>query len=65
MLTRSALPKFFQQLLLHKDINLDLSLEMWLLFILDITDLSWSAVLWDIPLTSTIYPSEKQFFFLN
>ena len=49
MLTRSALLKSFQQLLLHKDINLDLSLEMWLLFIQDISDLSCSAMLKDIP----------------
>ena len=40
LLTRSALPKFFQRLLLYKDVNLDLSLEIWLLFILDISDLS-------------------------
>ena len=49
LLTRSTRPKFFQQLLLHKDINLDLSLEMWLLFILNISDLSCSAMLWDNP----------------
>ena len=49
LLTRSALPKFFQRLFLHKDMNLDLSLETWLLFIVDISGLSWLAVLWDIP----------------
>ena len=38
ILTRSAQLKSFQKLLLHEDINLDLSLEMWLLFILNISD---------------------------
>ena len=49
MLTKSALPKSFQQFLLHKDINLDPNLVMWLLFILNISDLSYSAMLWYIP----------------
>ena len=35
--------------LLHKDRNLDLSLEMWMLLILDISDLSWLVTQWDMP----------------